>query len=133
MLQQVADLYRMTGTKPTLRIGIEEEIVQVYVSADKCWIIMRRARTQPRKYGYVVTHRGVQTILFKRVGGTTWHRDQQTLWTPLPVPERVSPWPGRTPAEDAARREWEDLCHRPGTHASPLDNADRKAQGYGST
>lgn len=129
-LAEIGALFRHMGTRPSLHLGPEDEVAQVHIGDDKCWMIVRRAKVSPRRNGYIVTHRGVQTILFIRTGPTTWRRDQHTLMDRLPVPEHHATWPGRTPEEAAQRREWEELCHRPGTPLAPMDNLDRIRQGY---
>ncbi len=129
MLREVGLLFRTVHRKPHLHLGPEDEVSSVHISDDKCWIIVRRARLVTRRNGYIVTHRGFQTILFTRIGPTTWDRDQRTFMDPLGTPERHVTWPGRTPAEHAERVEWEQMCHRPGTPVYPLDNADRQSQG----
>ena len=130
MLKELGELFRHVNRKPALHLGPEDEVASLHIGDDKCWIIVRRARTVPRRNGYIVTHRGVQTILFTRTGPTTWQRDQQSIITPLDAPEHHATWPGRTPEEHAQRTEWEQLCHRPGTPDYPLDNLDRQRQGY---
>lgn len=129
MLRELGTLFRTVNRKPVLNLGVEDEVASVHIGDDKCWIILRRARLVPRKNGYIVTHRGFQTILFTRTGPTTWERDQRSFMDPLATPERHVTWPGRTPEEHAERVEWEQMCHRPGTPDQPLDNAERIAQG----
>jgi hypothetical protein len=129
-LQEVAALFRYVNREPALNLGPEDEVQKVVIREDKCWLIIYRARVRTTRNGYYVTHRGVQTILFTRTGPTTWRRTQQSLMDPLPAPEHHATWPGRTPEEHRERTEWEELCHRPGTHLSPMDNLDRIRQGY---
>lgn len=54
-----------------------------------------------------------------------------TIWDDTFVPytfEKFSRYESQ--AEINARAEWEKMCHRPGTPNFPMDNEDRKYQGY---
>lgn len=53
---------------------------------------------------------------------------QQADFQPVTIPEHGRTI--RTPEEWFAKRIWEADCHRPGTLSSPMDNADRVAEGY---
>lgn len=127
--KMLATMQTHMGRQVQLRLGPEDEIASVHIGTDKCWIILRVARISDRKNGYVVTDRGIRTILFKRVGPDGWNRSEMTAWGMLDAPEHRSTWPGRTPEEHAERQQWEDLCYRPGTPEFPMDNAARRAQG----
>ena len=126
--KQVAQLRDLCGF--TLRLRLEEEVAQVHIGEDRAWVIIRRARTEPRKNGYIVTRRGIQTILFKRDPAGVWNRDELTVWDTATGREHVTAWPGRSPEEHAQHLEWSEMCHRPGTDQRPMDNADRRRQGY---
>lgn len=53
---------------------------------------------------------------------------EQADFQPVTIPEHGREI--RTPEEWYAKRTWEADCYRPGTLSSPMDNADRVAEGY---
>lgn len=129
-IKTLTSMARHMGRPVNPQLGPEDQILSAHISPDKCWLIVRVAHISERKNGYVITRRGLRTILFNRVGPDAWERDQQTVWDTATPPQRHVTWAPPTPAEVAKRREWEDLCYRPGTPDFPLDNPARRAQGY---
>jgi hypothetical protein len=125
--QELATVVRLTGFH--IRCGLLEEVGAVHIEDDRILVQINRVRAASQKMGLKVTHRGATLHEFTR-DGTSWVRKAEPItvwWSTDEYHTSV-----RTPAaeEIAAKRDWEDLCHRPGTGQTPLDNADRQRQGY---
>ena len=91
-------------------------------------LTLRVERVKGRQVGWAgrdfkVTHRGVTIYTWRWIDEAWVALEPFTHWTP--VDELVTSTPAR-----ARDTEWEEICYRPGTDKFPLDNADRRAQGY---
>lgn len=125
--QPLVALRNCTGM--TVRIGVFEKATGLRMEADRVLLLVERASITETRYGLVVKRKG-NTIHEFRKQGDEWIRLKPfTVWYDLDEPEVHVAYPGQTPEEYRAKREWEDMCHRPGTDKSPMDNLARRQQG----
>lgn len=123
-MQNPATLVRDTIGRP-MPLGLMESIASARViDADTLAVSVNRAWVRERTNGDVnVYKRGLAMYLYHRQGDGRWIREQVAVqcWSinELHTSRRIT-----------RDREWEDLCHRPGTDSFPMDNLDRQAQGY---
>lgn len=72
--------------------------------------------------------KGLRMMFFKpNPSSTRWHVDTDvTIWDDDFVPYVYEKFGRRKTADEfQEQREWEKLCHRPGTKVTPLDSYDR--------
>lgn len=126
-MNPLATVRDLTGK--TIRLGMFEEVANAKIEDDVIVVLINRAKVKPVRGGFAVTHRGSTLYEFKRTSLGAWIMSRPfTIWHD--AEEWHTAWPGLTPEEHAARREFEEMCHRPGTPDFPMDNTDRKRQGY---
>lgn len=125
--QALAYVRRTTGT--SIRLGVLEEVADYKITDSKITVLVRRAEVESRRNGLVCKRTGVTLYTFTLTEVGTWKSESPfTCWDDDdPVLHTSST---RTEADRRASREWADLCYRPGTPADPMDNLDRKLQGY---
>jgi hypothetical protein len=127
MMHALATVKRLTGK--TIRLGMFEEVGNSTITDERIVVLVHRAKVKESRGGFIITHRGSTLYEFTCNSLGAW-----IMGKPLTVWNETEEWhtafPGLTPAENAARLEWEELCYRPGTDSFPMDNADRKRQGY---
>lgn len=76
--------------------------------------------------------RGVRYLIYMKASGTDrWYLDNDLLTWDESYTPTIFDHTGRrpTPEDEAARREWEMLCHRPGSGRTPLDSYERVLDG----
>jgi hypothetical protein len=101
------------------RVSFDDEANMVRVTVETADYV-EQARS------YVVKRTGLRMICYTpRAGRLRWEREDMEVWdedSGYTVP-KGDYTPGR--AEESA--EWAELCYRPGTAATPLDNWERTA------
>lgn len=118
---------RMTGR--ALRVGLFESPAAVSITEDHIVVLINRASVTERKHGFEIRRRGNTIYEFTKHNDTWVMAEPLTVWYELGESEVHATYPGRTPEEHEAYLAWAEMCHRPGTERSPMDNAERRAQG----
>lgn len=116
-------------TRIQIRLG-EHDSILAYKGDDTCIMVMVQVHdVQETRYEIRFKRQGTKTYLITR-GEHRWQLQvMDPVWDTAFVPyvyEKLSRY--ETAAERAGRLEWEDMCHRPGTRKTPMDNTDRRAQ-----
>ncbi|MFD5451620.1 MULTISPECIES: hypothetical protein [Streptomyces] len=110
------------------RYGDTPDVVEV--SPDRIVVVLSTMRMRDVRGGMEITHKGLRWYTINLVDGT-WVMDEPVeIENKLPEPERHMSY-GVTPADEhEAKRNWEEMCYRPGTPSCPMDNIPRQRQGY---
>lgn len=122
--QKLAYVARVTGH--AVRLGLLETVLATKLTDTQIIVTIQRAETHSTTSGLRVKRYGMTMYSFVNRSGYWEKQDPITSWDEPTREVHVTVYV--PPEERAAQREWEDLCHRPGTSASPLDNADRRFQ-----
>lgn len=129
--QQLAQVKAITK-EPGLTLRPHDEITTVLITENKVGLHIRTYRFEDRAREIRFTARGTKMIVWDRdaTQWTGWKRTEMVLWEDDYQPETIIKF-GRsnTPAEVAARRQFEKDCFRPGTSRNPLDNYERVIAG----
>ena len=116
-------------TGKLIRLGMFDTVEGIAADENSITLTISSAKFRTLHEGrptesYHVTKRGM--ILYR------FTRDESTgVWIladTVPVWWSTDERHGHCPRQQD--HEWADLCHRPGTERSPMDNLDRIAQGY---
>lgn len=102
----------------------------VEVTADRIVVVLSTSRMVDVRGGSKITHRGLKWFTFHKVDGTWVMDDPVIVENKLAEPELHMSFGVKSAIEQVAQRDWEDMCHRPGTSNCPMDNLPRQRQGY---
>jgi hypothetical protein len=119
MLAQIRDL-----TGKHIHLGPFEEVFGLAMTDDTITLGVNRAKVEHTFAGDRITKRGRTLYL--------WNLDARGVWHLMDTTSVY--WSTDEMHVTRERRQhdsdWEDMCHRPGTSKTPLDNRERQAQGY---
>jgi hypothetical protein len=102
----------------------------VEVTPDRIVVVLSSVRMRDVRGGTEITHRGLRWYTFDKVDGRWQMAEPVEILNRLSEPERHMSY-GVVPADEyEAKRNWEDMCYRPGTRNCPMDNIPRQRQGY---
>ena len=119
--EHLATVRNITGK--IIRLGMFEEVYGIAITQTRVTVGINRAKVRSANGGDTVYMRG-KTVLTIDLTNSGWK-----------VTQSVPVW-WSTDETHVARQpvqpdtEWEDMCYRPGTVTSPMDNAARISQGY---
>lgn len=111
------------------RLSAHQELISYTITDDTVMVALIVHKWREGVSRDYLTHRGTRIMSWERdETGNLSLTSSMTMWDEDFVPYsdhkigRVE-----TPAEYHARRDWEGMQHRVGTHKSPMDNAERSA------
>lgn len=120
----IAEVRDLTGY--CVRLGVFEEIVKVDLTDEIVEVVVRRFRVTEQRSQYRVKAEGLEQIKFTLKNGD-WIRQSDIFWT-TPDDEvmlrRDTTNVYESVKEYRDHRDFEVMCHRPGTSRTPLDSAD---------
>lgn len=124
--QKIAAVAQATGKR--VKLGLMETVVDYLVLEDTALIGIARAQVDFRRgHEMIVTRRGYTMWTFRKQAGVWAWDEPVTYWLDDHEPEVYVTY-AREAQDYLSKRDWEEMCYRPGTHVTPLDNAARRAQ-----
>lgn len=132
-MQYQAEIKQILGQPIRLHLG--EEIKAVAASADAVIIMISTTKIKEYTVGYKVEAVGTKLLTYTRVSPSEWTYEKRVIWDEDFVPYEVGTRGGRSVADAAEHKRWEDDCYRPGngTRLGQRDSSDRQFQGYDYT
>lgn len=122
--QKIALVTRITGKRITL--GMMESVSDCVILEKQILLSINRARVDFRRgQELVVTHRGYTMWTWHLQEGVWKYPEPVTYWFDDAVPEVHKPYV-TPPEEKLAKKDWEDMCYRPGSAQHPLDGPNAR-------
>lgn len=125
--QRIAKVRNTTGCT-RVKLGLMEVVSDCVIMEDKILLSISRADVDFVRGSDLVIKRRGYTMWNFVLEGTVWRVvEPVTYWFEPTEPEVYKTYV--VPAEEQlAKREWEEMCARPGTPQNPLDTPSRVAQ-----
>ncbi len=124
--QRLAQVRAHTGY--VVQLDMLEELIGCLVMENDVTIWSRCADYRVSGQTITVRRYGVKTRCITRTPAGRWVYDGTHIdWESEPIEVRIVP--ADRVGVDAERKEWEELCHRPGNRNWPLDSHARTLQG----
>jgi hypothetical protein len=124
--KQLALVHAKTGHQ--LKLGPFDTITRVSFDDDhnQVRVTMKTARYTEQARRYVVHCTGLRMVIFTpRPGKLRWDREDIEMWDDDSAFE--APKGDYDPGKSERSAKWAELCYRPGTGKTPLDNWERTA------